>query len=625
MSSRPSRRRSSGRVYGNLTPAPHQQYFTPRTRSIRSGPSTSSTTKKRQQTITQMDPFHALYHPLEVDDLAYEEAVSDAQEELPAKKKRRKTMPLEREDTLTQSGFVSRGLQVQKELDGLENLDNNDVPNVPCRRHKRRQNTPDAPICTVKTRSAVRQAVQSKIKCEEDVTKSAQSSVVKKSEDNQAGIAAALMPPPKTPNPSRRKEVPSSQSPADTPLSTQSRRSRREKSRSPLREKSTNIPKGFGSPDKDVRQIPKLVVADTMDSTSSTNSTISTQAEVKNELLTMHSGGTLASAAISNVGFIVRGHVSNPVLPDSVDQTAQNSRKQAEIARSEVFDSDGEDSDGSLAASGSNVGFVSKPAEATMTLDYFAGPIENPVNQFGGQESHDPQNSLENTAVTLAMYSDDAAEVSKNVFVHQPRALDESGPYDHQYIRSESEAASAQLTAEFISTTQTSPLVETDSQWEATWRPYSGSEDFRAYHQPNNEDSSSPALNRLPEFIATPFPLSQTLPVSSPIRLPPSQATTVDITQPLTQLRSSSATRSSHSLPTLSSPPPLPPTLSSSPFRTRKDAGAYMGYVGGWNGERLTDSQLLPASLMDDSMRGPPLSLLVEEGWEGEDGRENEE
>jgi hypothetical protein len=623
MSSRPSRRRSSGRMYENLTPAPNQQYFTPKTRSVRSGLSTSSTTRKRQQTITQMDPFHAIYHPHEGDDLAYEEAVSDAQEELPPKKKRRKTMPLQREDTLTQSGYVSRGLQVQEELDGLKEMDNIHVPGASSRRHKRRQTTPDAPTRTVQTRSAVRQAVQSKIKGEEDVVKSAQSSVVEKSEDNQADIAAALMLPPKTPKSSRRKEIPSSQSPADTPLSSQSRRSCREKSRSPLKEKSTNIPKGFHSPKKNVRQIPKLVVADTMDSTSSTEESISTQAEFKNELRTIYFGGIVTSAVTSKGGFIVRDHVSSSVLPDSVDRIVHSSRKQAEIARSEVFDSDGGDSDESLAASGLDVGFIPKPAEATMTLGDFAEPIEHPVNQFGDQESHDNQNSSEDAAVPLATYSDDAAEVPKEDFVHQPRALDESGPHGHQCIRSESEEASAQLTAEFIRITQPSPLVETDSQWEATWRPYSGSEDPRDYYQPNNEDSSSPALNKLPALITTPFSRSQTLPMSSPIRLPPSQATTVDITQPLTQLRSSSARRPSHSLPTLSSPPPLPPILSSSPFRTRKDGEAYMGYVGGWNGERLTDSQLLPESLMDDSMPGPPLSLLVEEGWEGEDSKEN--
>lgn len=562
-----------------------------------------------------MDPFHALYHPHEGDDLAYEEVLSDALEGLPPQKKRRKAMPLQREVTLTQNGYVSCSAQIQDELDGSKEMDDTHVHDASSRRHKQRKTMLEGRTRTVQTRSAVKQAVQKKMKAEEDVPKSTHPPEVEKSVNCQADTAAALMPPPKTPKSLRRKEIPSSQSSADTPLSTQNPRSCREKSRSPLKEKSTNIPSGFQSPRKNVRQIPKLVVADTMDGTNSTDSSLSTQADFKSNPTITHFGRTANSAS----GVVVRDHDSTSVLPDSVDQNVYSSRKQAEVARSEIMDSDDEESDEILADSGLDVGLISKSAEATMILDDSSETIKRSVNHFGDHESYNNQNSSENAVVPLAIYSYNAAEVPKEAFEIKSQAPGESGPHDHGYIRSESEEASAQLTAEFIRIAQPSPLVETDSQWEATWRPYSGSEYPRDYDQLNNENSSRLALNKPPTLTATPLPRSSTPLTSSPIRLPTSQATTVDITQPSARLHSSPAGRPSHSLPTLSSPPPLPPISSSSPFRTRKDGEAYMGYVGGWNGERLTDSQLLPESLMDDSMPGPPLSLLVEEGWEGEE------
>ena len=82
------------------------------------------------------------------------------------------------------------------------------------------------------------------------------------------------VPVPKTPQPSRRKEIPCSQSSADTNFSTQSRGSVREVSRSPLKERSTNI--GNFSTEalsglNGSYRVPKLEIADSMEDNLNVN------------------------------------------------------------------------------------------------------------------------------------------------------------------------------------------------------------------------------------------------------------------------------------------------------------------------------------------------------------------
>ena len=76
------------------------------------------------------------------------------------------------------------------------------------------------------------------------------------------------IPLPKTPQPPRRKEIPCSQSSTDTNLSTQSRRSVREVSRSPLKERSTNIGNFITGALPGLNgnyRVPKLEIADSME------------------------------------------------------------------------------------------------------------------------------------------------------------------------------------------------------------------------------------------------------------------------------------------------------------------------------------------------------------------------
>ena len=169
---------------------------------------------------------------------------------------------------------------------------------------------------------------------------------------------------------------------------------------------------------------------------------------------------------------------------------------------------------------------------------------------------------------------------------------------------------------------------ETESQFDNAWRPLSPPPQLSPFSSsPNHISPNDPSTPSSTSPFKHPLLPTQTAPI------PPSQATTVDITQrtqplPLARDFSSSTTKkvsnrtlrsSSPSLP----PPPPAPLLSSSPVLTRKSPYKDRWLVGSgglWDGRRLTDSQLLPDSLMNDSFAGPP-------GWEvmGSDGMEYED
>ncbi|KAI9871154.1 MAG: hypothetical protein M1830_003258, partial [Pleopsidium flavum] len=185
MATRFRKRVSSERVY-NSTPNSKQIHFTPRNQSILSKKPALPSSRTRQQTLTQID-FVARYVPADEDvDLNY------IQEEEPRKRKRRRTLA----------------------ADGI--------------------------TTTVETRASRRR----KVKQEVDDEKSGSASAI----GDQAHITQTPsspgrgnLRPPVTPVTVGKVEIPSSQSPADTPPSTRSTGSVRIPLRSPLKALSTNV------------------------------------------------------------------------------------------------------------------------------------------------------------------------------------------------------------------------------------------------------------------------------------------------------------------------------------------------------------------------------------------------
>lgn len=233
------------------------------------------------------------------------------------------------------------------------------------------------------------------------------------------------------------------------------------------------------------------------------------------------------------------------------------------------------------------------------------GPPNAPSlpTQKGETEDHCPMNRSKRVEFVDLVSSDPPRPTTPPNHIERPSNFDE---------------ISAQLLADLRRETQPCGL-QTESQFEKGWICYTPADDMHPDPEPlpsspKDIEQPSSSLMTIPTQLIHP-------PITSPPKfykapVPPSQATTVDVTQPSPrnmQMSSQAITeRSPRKLPPSSqtypsSPPPIPPP-SSSPLTGRK-SDPWERYQ--WNGVRLTESQLLPASLMDDSLAGPP-------GWSQE-------
>jgi hypothetical protein len=162
----------------------------------------------------------------------------------------------------------------------------------------------------------------------------------------------------------------------------------------------------------------------------------------------------------------------------------------------------------------------------------------------------------------------------------------------------------------------TSPhdLPETESQFENAWRDYSPPkfDEIPALDPPTSE----PSLPTYPFDVQHKKQLHQQQKQLKyiPAPVPPSQATTVDITQ---NPSSPQAPRAPPLLPLSSSSPPPPNNLHPHSIDDKDDdphddeQDTLARDIGGWEAVRLTDSQLLPDSLVEDvTLTEPPVLLL---------------
>lgn len=255
-----------------------QSILTPRDRAVQrvlKTPNPASISKKRQETLTQIG---YVVCPTS-DDLEFTDGnKSDSDfEDVPHGRKRRKTISELQVATVRQTRRSTRKAN-QKQLDICEDNDggartaedrilaSEDEPNRDKEKTKclRKQGwISKAHVSAAKqTRSPQRRAFEMMPFNEDGDLQGYLLDTDEKIELSNT-ISVSL---PKTPQPpSRRREIPCSQSSADTNLSTQSRRSVRELSRSPLKERSTNIGEfsiGALSGLNGNYRVPKLEIAD---------------------------------------------------------------------------------------------------------------------------------------------------------------------------------------------------------------------------------------------------------------------------------------------------------------------------------------------------------------------------
>lgn len=512
-----------------------------------------------------MDPFRPYYHPdSENENLKYEEDEADSYVALSTKSKRRKT---------TLAKPVARKIE---------------------------------------TRSAKRQSVKESSPAPKQEAQEC-SNLRRGRPKSLPSQAPTAMLPPKTPTSVRRKEIPSSQSPADTPFLTQSRGSIKEYARSPLKDLSTNIVSNISSR-KAVRFSRGLEIADSIE-TEDDESPIHTPTNAATEpnLQTCGPAETAQNASQPPAMKLAvqEGDVEIPSAKLQPPPSEINDMNRGEIRR-EILDSETEDDDegdGDFIAGPETQAVLipsSSPTIPEQQLDSAFPPLNIPPRRITksaiSSQSLDSSHSLPQLPTRINSADQNPVQIPGQVDVINLVSSDPADTKDQTTAptthnqRSDSYEASAQLFNELHR-----GGLQTESQYESGWNSYLPSNILDAEEAENaNLPSSSPHIEHPSSQFMT-FPAQLLLTAKRPtckVPTPPSQATTVDVTQPSPRRVFSS------SQAVQTSPPPVPPP-SSSPLGSWKAViDPWAGYE--WNGVRLTDSQLLPQSLLNDSLAEPP-------------------
>ena len=570
MSTRSTRRRPTTRTY-ETEPNIKQIHFPAPKRSIKDRHPSWTSPKRYQQTITQMNPFHAIFHP----DSESEDSESDEKES---------------EDSVASP-----------------------VPK------KRRKISPEKPMPRViETRSSASKIIKPDPSAGQPH---------RKGEAREMGVSpsrppAKLMPPPQTPRTSRKREIPSSQSPADSPLSTQSRTPVRIYNRSPLKERSTNhMTLSSRTAVKPPHWSKRMEVADSMESNETETRTPRNRLEKRVKITETYTPDVTRCDPHPECP---RRESGPKEIPESSQSSNHRNHSTASSKAHTIVDSD------------------SEPA------DEMEEEVDHGKTSGDSTESLQGQASISSSKIR-SHNSPKSGEIdrlgSPPLFTERTHAITSETSHTSSILQepsSQPDSASAQLLNNLHRSTLPTPgVLQTESQYENAWMPYhpasSPNENslspieeipssITGETSPQIEEipSSMPDADSLPPLkhdLPSP-PRPQTVPTqllpharhpstlqshtNSHAPIPPSHATTTDITQ--TQHHSARKKPSSSSLVALpSSPPPMPP-LSSPPSRV---ADLWRDWK--WNGVRLTDSQLLPESLLNDSVGMPPLRVELSE------------
>ncbi|KAL8647098.1 MAG: hypothetical protein Q9226_006576 [Calogaya cf. arnoldii] len=615
------------------TPPPVQFFFPYRRHS--SNPKTSKLStpiNERQQTLTQIVPsFSRLSSSFDSFDGA-EDLEFDVMP--PKKRQRRKS---KQSNFPPQKQTITQMDPFRHQVDSDENQFHSDTepPHRPSQR-KKRKSTLTTPVArTVQTRSAKKRAAEA------DAHKGLDLAIPEDTHqpsNAQEPCASPLpesqhtkMPPPKTPTAVRRKVIPSSQSPADTPISTFKRSSKQARVVTPLRERSVNTPSKSQATlrRKNVLWAPKLEVADSTD-VENEDSQFSFPTILQGHPTAIDRSSAPPSPAPSSK------RPSDPLLADDskIDIPLRASPKERSLRimkRTEtVADSDDDAvdraspnsrrsiNDEMLQSPTRSIKDISKATKTRPLIDQDHGRIGHAL--LPCDEYNRDSDSFETIPTQPLQQPTLSAKLGPNLMEAQPQTRD----LDYALISEEDTAEPAHEIPRFSSPIrlQCGPVLETESQFENAWRDYTpplenagGSSrtdgEGAAVDTPHAHEPSLPLVSR-----RTNTDSSTNLQSLPPI--PPSQATTVDQTQAsLRQTQLHQVPARSTGLPIPSSPSQQRQALSSSsPFHTRKGRAAdtYMGYQG-WNGVPMTESQLLPDSLLNDSP-GLPLMPGLEEGLE---------
>ncbi|KAL8824318.1 MAG: hypothetical protein Q9170_008196, partial [Blastenia crenularia] len=255
-------------------PATKQLTFSHRRHSSsRRKPTVTPATTWKQPTLTQITPslFHASSTSGSFDganDLEYdilETAMPPKKRRRSSSKPSRPSKPTVGQQTITQMEPFNE--QLYPVEDGMD-LEEEQAPATdPLPRRKKRKTTSLTPVVsTVQTRSSRRKSANTGTETEKmEPSRNQQTSVIDDDDASSLPQNRALqMAHPQTPQRTRKKVIPSSQSPSETPLSTRVRRNKKDQRVTPLAERSVNTPSKSRllSRRKFVQWVPKLEIAD---------------------------------------------------------------------------------------------------------------------------------------------------------------------------------------------------------------------------------------------------------------------------------------------------------------------------------------------------------------------------
>ena len=522
-----------------------------------------------------------------------------------------------RQQTLTQINYISR-VSLDAENVNLPNM-HDDAP----QERKRRKVTPDVPLtATVQTRSARRRGLKHEEQQGGDRCEGSLQCLAASMESVHPPVESLQIIPiqsPKTPKILRKTEIPSSQSPTDTPPSTQSRRSGRNVSRSPLKTKSGNIRRRLHTSPSAVsvaRLVPKLEIEDSFDYEHRESHRFP-KSQHSNFPATVVDNGPPEAFP----GPRPRVRVGGKDEQTGLSPSAHNAH--GKIGRKEeIQDSDNEEDEADLEDNDFGIGYAVQAA-----FDISNAPSSG-VDNVISESLHRNDEPSDKASTLRGLHARSISSGSINVGssgTHNKKELTTRDGIDRipssqgdsidaalhhsplktpRNLRSESEQASAQLAADLLHLTQAPyrPVLETESQFEDAWRIFSPS---------RPEDETGLPQNDLVQHGSTP-----PRPQHRSETIPSSQATTVDVTQISPPLRRTPI--HSSQIQVLQSPtkarrnrtslPSLP--LSSSPVGSRIGCGPV------WDEKSLTESQLLPESLINFTIPHPPPFSLTQESLE---------
>ena len=521
MPGRPKKRKSISRIYETVPNLKQSRIGPSPRRTIRDRHPTWSAPNMRQQSITQMDVLRDYYHT----EFENEILKTDSEEE--------------------EESYVASPM-----------------------RNKRRKVTSEKPQARrIETRSAKRQAAKEEppIYKKED-----QDDISIAQREVQSPLSGAKLPTglllPKTPMSLRRKEIPSSQSPADTPLSMHSRQSLQDYTRSPLKERSTNIDLLIESRKKGALWSKKLEVADSME-TEDEDSPVSVKVGFTTESVDAEPDDTMDKEPhIPSNAFAIHVDDFNQRLKAAQRPIQEIQNSSQARPRHEVVDST-EEEDDAEEAQAFNAGLETQAALASTDVSQKSSDqlpeTKSLISKPPGNEQQIQKNASKSPKPPKAPPpAIRESEIENQLPLPKPKRVDfvnlpssdPSNPSTPSHLTNRpsdySEEVSAQLLADLHRDAQPYGL-QTESQFENGWTTYTPAaddDDDDDVHSGSDLEPLPLASSPSKPFIEEEQPPSSGLmtvptqlirpPFSSPPLfyqappVPPSQATTVDVTQP---------------------------------------------------------------------------------------------